>query len=47
MANMRYERHRHWTAEVLGWQPLPKKPTAYLKEHILLARRASYGAAHL
>ena len=35
MADIRYERHRHWAAEVLGWQLLPKKPTDYLKEHIL------------
>ena len=35
MADIRYERHRHWAQEVLEWQPLPKKPTDYLKEHIL------------
>jgi predicted TIM-barrel fold metal-dependent hydrolase len=35
MADIRYERHRYWAEEVLGWQPLPKKPTDYLKEHIL------------
>ena len=35
MADIRYERHRHWAAEVLSWEPLPKKPTDYLKEHIL------------
>jgi predicted TIM-barrel fold metal-dependent hydrolase len=35
MADIRYERHRHWAKQVLGWQPLPKKPTDYLKEHIL------------
>jgi len=35
MADIRYERHQHWAAEVLGWQPLPKLPTDYLKEHIL------------
>jgi predicted TIM-barrel fold metal-dependent hydrolase len=35
MADIRYERHRYWAQEVLGWQPLPKKPTDYLKEHIL------------
>jgi predicted TIM-barrel fold metal-dependent hydrolase len=35
MADIRYERHRYWAEQVLGWQPLPKKPTDYLKEHIL------------
>jgi uncharacterized protein len=35
MADIRYERHRHWAQEVLGWQPLPQKPTDYLKAHIL------------
>ena len=35
MADIRYERHRYWAEEVLGWQPLPKKPTDYLREHIL------------
>jgi predicted TIM-barrel fold metal-dependent hydrolase len=35
MADIRYERHRYWAEAVLGWQPLPKKPTDYLKEHIL------------
>jgi hypothetical protein len=28
-------RHRHWAQEVLGWQPLPRKPTDHLKAHIL------------
>ena len=35
MADIRYERHRYWAEQVLGWRPLPKKPTGYLKEHIL------------
>jgi predicted TIM-barrel fold metal-dependent hydrolase len=35
MADIRYERHRYWAEEVLGWQPLPKKPTDYLREHVL------------
>jgi predicted TIM-barrel fold metal-dependent hydrolase len=35
MADIRYERHRYWAEEVLGWKPLPKKPTDYLREHIL------------
>jgi predicted TIM-barrel fold metal-dependent hydrolase len=35
MADIRYERHRHWAEEVLGWKPLPKTPRDYLKEHIL------------
>ncbi len=35
MADIRYERHRHWAESELGWQPLPKKPTEYLREHIL------------
>jgi predicted TIM-barrel fold metal-dependent hydrolase len=35
MADIRYERHRSWAEEVLGWQPLPKKPTDYLREHVL------------
>ena len=35
MADIRYERHRHWAQEVLGWQPLPQKPTDYLKAHPL------------
>jgi predicted TIM-barrel fold metal-dependent hydrolase len=35
MADIRYERHRHWAAAELGWQPLPKKPTDYLREHVL------------
>jgi predicted TIM-barrel fold metal-dependent hydrolase len=35
MADIRYERHRYWAEQVLGWKPLPKKPTDYLREHIL------------
>ena len=35
MADIRYERHRYWAEAVLEWKPLPKKPTDYLKEHIL------------
>ncbi len=35
MADVRYERHRWWAADVLGWQPLPLKPTDYLKRNIL------------
>ncbi|HEY0584484.1 MAG TPA: amidohydrolase family protein [Chloroflexota bacterium] len=35
MADIRYERHRYWAEEVLGWQPLPLKPTDYLKKHLL------------
>jgi predicted TIM-barrel fold metal-dependent hydrolase len=35
MADIRYERHRYWAEEVLGWKPLAKKPTDYLKDHIL------------
>jgi len=35
MADIRYERHRHWAERELGWQPLPKKPTEYMREHLL------------
>lgn len=35
MADIRYERHRYWAEEVLGWQPLPMTPTDYLKRNIL------------
>ena len=35
MADIRYERHRYWAEAELGWKPLPKKPTDYLREHIL------------
>jgi len=34
MADIRYERHRHWAKKVNEWQPLPKKPTDYMKEHM-------------
>ena len=35
MADIRFERHRWWAERVLGWQPLPLKPTDYLRRHIL------------
>jgi predicted TIM-barrel fold metal-dependent hydrolase len=35
MADIRYERHRHWAEAELGWQPLPRKPTDYLRQHVL------------
>jgi predicted TIM-barrel fold metal-dependent hydrolase len=35
MADIRFERHRYWAEAVLGWQPLPLKPTDYLRKHIL------------
>lgn len=35
MADIRFGRHRYWSESVLGWQPLPKPPTDYIKEHVL------------
>lgn len=34
-ADIRYGRHWYWAQNVLGWQPLPQKPTDYIKEHCL------------
>jgi predicted TIM-barrel fold metal-dependent hydrolase len=48
MADIRFERHRYWAESVLGWQPLPKKPTDYLREHILWGfQQDSVGVSHL
>lgn len=33
MSDVRYERHRYWAEEALGWKPLPRTPTEYLKQH--------------
>lgn len=35
MVDIRYKRHRYWAEQILGRQPLPKKPTDYPREHIL------------
>lgn len=35
MSDVRYERHRYWAEETLGWKPYPKLPTDYLKQHCL------------
>ena len=35
MADIRYERHRYWAQNFLGWEPLPQKPTDYLRQHVL------------
>jgi predicted TIM-barrel fold metal-dependent hydrolase len=33
MADTRYERHSAWVAELLGWQPLKRLPSEYIREH--------------
>jgi predicted TIM-barrel fold metal-dependent hydrolase len=32
-ADFWYERHRHWAQRYLGFQPLRRQPSAYIKEH--------------
>lgn len=34
MADMRYERHHHWATELLGFKPLKRLPSEYMREHI-------------
>lgn len=34
-ADIRYGRHWYWAQNVLGWNPLPKRPTEYIREHCL------------
>ena len=33
MAEVRYDRHRHWAAEVLKWEPFDKTPVEFMKEN--------------
>lgn len=32
-ADIRYGRHQYWAENVLGWKPLPKQPTEYIRDH--------------
>lgn len=34
-AKIRYDRHWYWAQEMLGWEPLPKEPTEYIRERCL------------
>ena len=36
-ADFWYERHRHWAQRYLGFQPLQRKPSEYMKEHFLFS----------
>ena len=32
---MRYERHHHWAERLLGFEPLRRPPSEYIREHCL------------
>ncbi len=34
-ADIRYDRHWYWAQNILGWEPLPQKPTDYIRHHCL------------
>jgi predicted TIM-barrel fold metal-dependent hydrolase len=34
-ADVRYERNRHWAAKLLGFRPLSRPPSEYIREHCL------------
>ena len=34
MADLRYDRHYHWATEMLGFKPLKRLHSEYMKEHI-------------
>jgi predicted TIM-barrel fold metal-dependent hydrolase len=36
-ADFWYERHRHWAQRYLGFQPLKRQPSDYMKEHFLFS----------
>jgi len=36
-ADFWYERHRHWAQRYLGFKPLKRKPSEYMKEHFLFS----------
>jgi len=36
-ADFWYERHRHWAQRYLGFQPLQRKPSEYMKDHFLFS----------
>ncbi len=36
-ADFWYERHRHWAQRYLGFKPLQRKPSEYVKEHFLFS----------
>ncbi len=35
MADVRYDRHRHWSKRLLGFQPLSRPPSEIIREHCL------------
>jgi predicted TIM-barrel fold metal-dependent hydrolase len=36
-ADFWYERHRHWAQRYLGFQPLQRRPSEYIKDHFLFS----------
>ena len=36
-ADFWYERHRHWAQRYLGFKPLDRKPSEYMKDHFLFS----------
>lgn len=36
-ADFWYERHRHWAQRYLGFQPLKRRPSEYIKDHFLFS----------
>ena len=36
-ADFWYERHRHWAQRYLGFQPLQRRPSEYMKDHFLFS----------